>query len=108
MFADSHVGPIRSQKSDAGVTVRVKSRFGFCWSASLNTLLSTPMFVNEIVGLTRNGPMAMRTFAGSGSPFTACCAAADHGRSAARNTSTRMIRFTKGNTSKRSVCEDER
>ena len=57
MFPVSHVRPVRSHMSVAGVTVIVKSCLGCCWSGSLKTLLSMPMFVSASVGDIENGPM---------------------------------------------------
>src|SRR5262245_33681845 len=74
----THVSATRSQRSTAGVSVNVKSLFGFCSSGSLKTLLSTPMLVIETVGFIQSGPTRRRTLAGSGS--STLCAAAGRGQ----------------------------
>ena len=72
----SHVRPIRSHSWVCGVTVTLKSRFGFWSSASLNTFVSTPAFVRESEGFSHNGPMRTRTVAGSGPPSAVCASTA--------------------------------
>src|SRR5258706_8802316 len=96
-LAVTHVEPTCSQKSLTGVTVKVKSSFGFFSGGSLNTLWSMPMLVTAIVGFIINGPMWTRTFLTSGMPSISWAHAGAPGRSATatRHTATKAF-FKKG------------
>src|SRR5438093_13543289 len=89
-----HVRPARNQRSVWGVSFRVSSFLGKWSLDALNTFVSTPRLVSDMVGFIQRGPIFTRTFDGSGPPSDVLCAAAGDAPRIRRPTTTRNVGIT--------------